>query len=487
MDSARRPAEPWRSCKLMIDPALTNGLYKVYRYDGQHFNLPVEDLGLVPVEAVRDPRICRLWSQSNNVELLLSRFKVDEWYVGPVPPKEVTFSRLNDNVNEAFLTNMCNIYGNAEEVEIFYNPKNKKHLGIAKVVFDTVRAAREAVQHLHQTSVMGNVIHVEIDPKGENRARHLQLLSRGFYTPCTLPVGSSEPTLQSLIDSLLGSAANQRQASSLSPTLSLDTAYSSIWQDTPGSFGLTPRSQGTPCFSQDSCYSSLQATPVLQGEPSVSVFSVHNTLRRKLASRFHSRRSAEDPDVFLKHYNITTSRQQLALCSHNAQSSTHNNTDFASPAQESTDGFGVTGTSPDSFSILRFNFTAAQQTAASSPPRQHERVTDGSSESLDSRIESLLTNSQTEPSHLDRRTLTFLDQDQDSPTSPLSDDSLVCTSCDITTGCHCHDDVEDVGALSLEDETAQAVLFLTRNSSQSPSDSTQKIHRDTVSPPTGKA
>ena len=41
MDSARRPAEPWRSCKLMIDPALTNGLYKVYRYDGQHFNLPV--------------------------------------------------------------------------------------------------------------------------------------------------------------------------------------------------------------------------------------------------------------------------------------------------------------------------------------------------------------------------------------------------------------------------------------------------------------
>lgn len=92
--------------------------------------------------------------------------QVDEWYVGPVPPKEVTFSRLNDNVREAFLTNMCKKYGNIEEVEIFYNPKNKKHLGIAKVVFDTVRAAKGAVQHLHQTSVMGNVIHVEIDPKG---------------------------------------------------------------------------------------------------------------------------------------------------------------------------------------------------------------------------------------------------------------------------------------------------------------------------------
>lgn len=97
---------------------------------------------------------------------LSSSFQVDEWYVGPVPPKEVTFSRLNDNVREAFLTNMCRKYGNVEEVEIFYNPKNKKHLGVAKVVFDTVRAAKEAVQHLHQTSVMGNVIHVEVDPKG---------------------------------------------------------------------------------------------------------------------------------------------------------------------------------------------------------------------------------------------------------------------------------------------------------------------------------
>lgn len=93
-------------------------------------------------------------------------FQVDEWYIGPVPPKELTFSRLNDNIREAFLANMCEKYGNTEEVEVFYNPKNKKHLGIAKVIFDTVSAAKDAVQHLHQTSVMGNIIHVEIDPKG---------------------------------------------------------------------------------------------------------------------------------------------------------------------------------------------------------------------------------------------------------------------------------------------------------------------------------
>ncbi|KAM7018090.1 histone-lysine N-methyltransferase SETD1B-A-like [Tautogolabrus adspersus] len=345
----------WTSCKLIIDPALTKGLYKVYRYDGQYYNIPVEDLGLFPVVTVRDPRICRLWSKCIKADLLVPKFKVDGWYIGPVPPKEVTFSRLNDNVREAFLTNMCKKHGNVEEVQIFYSPKNNKHVGLAKVVFDTVKAAKEAVQHLHQTSVMGNIIHVEIDPKGENRARYLQLLLHGLYTPWTLPVGSSEGALQSLIDSLLGSTATQRQASISSPTsiatpLSLDTANSSIWQDTPCSFGLTPRSQGTPrtpCFyatplSQDSCYSSLQATPVLMGEP--STYSVHKpSIRRELChgkpARYH-RGSSEvsDANFILKHWQpqptqapnttqIQTSRQQLTLWGQNEKSSSLDETE----------------------------------------------------------------------------------------------------------------------------------------------------------------
>lgn len=102
-------------------------------------------------------------------------FQIDEWYVAPVPPKEVTFSKLNDNVNETFLTNMCEKYGNIEELQIFYNPRNKKHLGIAKVTFDTVRAAKDAVQDLHETSVMGNIIHVELDPKGKRHIFHMSV------------------------------------------------------------------------------------------------------------------------------------------------------------------------------------------------------------------------------------------------------------------------------------------------------------------------
>ncbi|XP_069555739.1 histone-lysine N-methyltransferase SETD1B-A-like [Brachyistius frenatus] len=512
------PPQHWRSCKLVIDPALTEGLCKVCRYDGVHFNIPVEYLGLFPVDTVRDPRICRLWSKWNNTELLVPKFKVDEWYVGPVPPKEVTFSRLNDNVRETFLTDMCNKYGDVEEVEIFYNPKNKKHLGVAKVVFDTVKASKDAVQHLHQTSVMGNIINVEIDPKGENRSRYLQLLLSGLYTPWTLPVGSSEQALQRTIllncflfccniHLLQSTAAMQRQGSISSPTsiatpLSLDTAYSSIWQDTPCSFRLTPRSQGTPrtpCLtatplSQDSCYSSLQATPVLQGEP--STFSVHKPLRQELCHRKPARYhrgsgQVSNVNVILKHcqqqplhYLSTqkqTSSQQLPLWSHKAQSSPHNHEEpsfnLASPFQES-EGAVNSKTLPlncNSFSILSINFTAERQTIAACPPDDHQSEL----ESLDSRIESLLTNSRiTDPSFFDRKDLEADALSQDSPASPCSavnapcsDDSLVSTptSCGSFTTSHQHlyDDVVDISPASLEDETTQAVSFLTRNS-QSP-------------------
>lgn len=105
---------------------------------------------------------------SRNHNGLSFRPQIDDCYIGPVPPKEVTFARLNDNIREGFLTDMCKKFGEIEEVEILYNPKNKKHLGIAKVVFESVKSAKVAVQSLHDTSVMGNLIHVELDPKGKH-------------------------------------------------------------------------------------------------------------------------------------------------------------------------------------------------------------------------------------------------------------------------------------------------------------------------------
>uniref|UniRef100_A0A8D0H1M8 SET domain containing 1B, histone lysine methyltransferase n=1 Tax=Sphenodon punctatus TaxID=8508 RepID=A0A8D0H1M8_SPHPU len=272
----------WKSYKLIIDPALKKGQHKLYRYDGQHFSMP--NPGIAPVDCVRDPRIGRIWTKTKELELSVPKFKIDEFYVGPVPPKQVTFAKLNDNIRENFLTDMCKKYGEVEEVEILYNPKNKKHLGIAKVIFATVKGAREAVQHLHNTSVMGNIIHVELDTKGETRMRFYELLVNGLYTPQTLPVGneldvspSVNETLQ-LADSLkrlkdinLSSVGSSVTPNSSTP-FSHDTAYSSCRQDTPNSYSqYTPQSQGTPVtprlgtpFSQDSTYSSRQTTPAYQ-------------------------------------------------------------------------------------------------------------------------------------------------------------------------------------------------------------------------------
>ncbi|XP_074546036.1 histone-lysine N-methyltransferase SETD1B-A isoform X2 [Halichoeres trimaculatus] len=284
--SAEKRSHHWRSYKLIIDPALRKGSHKLYRYDGQTFSMP--NPGMPPVDIVRDPRIGRLWTKYKETDLPVPKFKIDECYIGPVPPKEVTFARLNDNIREGFLTDMCKKYGDIEEVEILYNPKNKKHLGIAKVVFESVKAAKLAVQSLHDTSVMGNIIHVELDPKGENRLRYFQLLMNGSYTPRTLPVGGEEARevsprslaeallacdpIRRLSESSMSAVGGTLPPSSSTTPLSLETGYSSLRQDTPQSQGTphTPRQTGTP-FSQDSNFSSRQSTPAYQsGRPESS-------------------------------------------------------------------------------------------------------------------------------------------------------------------------------------------------------------------------
>ena len=329
---------------------------------------------------------------------------------------------------------------------------------------------------------------------------------------------------------LQSSAATQRQGSVSSPTstatpLSMDTAYSSIWQDTPCSFGLTPHSQGTPLtpslsatpLSQDSCYSSLHATPVLQGEPSSS-FSVHRPLRRELCrlkpARYRRRSSnVSKVNLDLKHCQrqpphafssqIETRSQQLELWGHSAQSSTHNNTqpsfNLTSTCQEPRAPCRITATSKTlpptchSFSILNITFPAVEQTAAFPPPDDHAFITElppsagncsSSSprlqvESLDSRIENILINSQsTDPSYFDRQTQEADMHSQDSPeslcsahSSPFSDDS--------------GDRLPDSQASLSEnedDETTQAVSFLMRNA-QSPAaleftDLERRAHRN---------
>ncbi|KAA0713862.1 Histone-lysine N-methyltransferase SETD1B-A [Triplophysa tibetana] len=255
-------APNWRSYKLILDPILTSESQKLYRYDGQHFSAPHPRC--FPVDVVRDPRIARFLSKFKEVDLTVSKFKVDEYYVGS--PKELTFTRLNDNIRDGFLFDMCKQFGEVQELNVLYNPKNTKHLGIAKVIFESVKAAKYAVQKLHDTSVMGNNIHVEFDPKGLKRKRYFQMLVSGLYTPFTLPVGDEawgpqspssiidcftecEP-LKKLSYAFLSSSSsifNGSPSLDCSTPLSMDTAYSSMHQDTPSSFWQTPQYQETPC------------------------------------------------------------------------------------------------------------------------------------------------------------------------------------------------------------------------------------------------
>ncbi|KAK2098132.1 Histone-lysine N-methyltransferase setd1b [Saguinus oedipus] len=245
--SGERRNYQWRSYKLMIDPALKKGHHKLYRYDGQHFSLAMSSNRLV--EIVEDPWVVGIWTKNKELKLSVPKFKIDQFYMGPVPPKQVTFDTLNDNIRENFLRDMCKKYGEVEEVEILYNLRTKKHLSIAKVVFATIWGAKKVLQHLHSTSVVGNIIHVELDTKGETRMRLYELLVTGHYTPQTLPVGEVDAVSPIVNETLRLSDALKHLK---------DTAYSSCRLDTPNSYRqgtpLTPR-LGTFC-SQDSSYSS---------------------------------------------------------------------------------------------------------------------------------------------------------------------------------------------------------------------------------------
>uniref|UniRef100_A0A8C1ZEP3 SET domain containing 1B, histone lysine methyltransferase b n=1 Tax=Cyprinus carpio TaxID=7962 RepID=A0A8C1ZEP3_CYPCA len=260
----------WSCYKLIIDPVLIGGGQKLYRYDGQHFSHPE----CFPVDVVRDPRIARFWTKFNEADFPLPKFKVDENYVGA--PKELTFARLNDNIRDGFLSEMCKHFGEVQDLKVLYNPKNKKHLGIAKVVFESVNAANNAVKNLHNTSVMGNNIHVEFDPKGVKRNRYFQMLVSGLYTPFTLPVGEDslsifqeyEPLkkLSYTLSSSSSSICNGSPSLDCSTPLSTDTAYSSMRQDTPSSFWtpnestlINTASGGAP--SQNGSFSNRQKTP----------------------------------------------------------------------------------------------------------------------------------------------------------------------------------------------------------------------------------
>ncbi|KAK6190153.1 hypothetical protein SNE40_002081 [Patella caerulea] len=150
--------------KLVADPFIHRGQHKVYRFNG----LVPGETKVVDVKDPR-PRFQRIWCRRQPADLPVPKFKYDQYFVAVVPPKEVTFTNLNDNINNDFLENMCKGFGKIEECKIYFNPKTKKHLGVGKVLFTSSKAAKSCVDKLNQTSKMGNIMTVILDTMGKER------------------------------------------------------------------------------------------------------------------------------------------------------------------------------------------------------------------------------------------------------------------------------------------------------------------------------
>ena len=107
----------------------------------------------------------------------LFTFQIDENYVGEPPKVEVTIENLNDNVDQQFLGTMTGKFGKVESLQIYYHPITKRHLGLARLIFELVPSAKECVKQLHGKSVMGKQLNCYIDPYAASCKKMFQELT----------------------------------------------------------------------------------------------------------------------------------------------------------------------------------------------------------------------------------------------------------------------------------------------------------------------
>lgn len=148
----------------------------------------------------KDPRLfCGVVRKRRNyllepMELPLPKFKYDKYWVGPVPDKEVTLANLNDNIDNKFLEEMCVKFGEIIECRVYYHPKTGKHLGLAKVLFQTQRAAKDCCLALNQATKMGNTMSVFLDQMGLQRSKMVeQICNPALAVKPALPNGNLSP------------------------------------------------------------------------------------------------------------------------------------------------------------------------------------------------------------------------------------------------------------------------------------------------------
>lgn len=115
--------------------------------------------------------------------LFIYRFRIDQNYIGEPPAIEITITNLNDNIDKNFLTELLIKCGPVEEVNIYYHPQTKRHMGLARIVFMNVKSARHSVEKYNGYSVMGKALNVFHDPFGEECKRLLDDATSGKPKP----------------------------------------------------------------------------------------------------------------------------------------------------------------------------------------------------------------------------------------------------------------------------------------------------------------
>ncbi|XP_037076815.1 histone-lysine N-methyltransferase SETD1-like [Pollicipes pollicipes] len=190
------PPPKYKAFKLLSDPCIIQGASKIYRYDGR-----VPNDASYPTVHVRDPRppLTRIWSRMEVLQMPVPKFRIDEDYVGMPPPLEVSITNINDNIDQAFLSELVQKYGELEELTIFYHTRTGKHLGLGRAVFHRVEGARLCAERLNHTSVMGNVLNVFPDAFGAKVRQMAEDLSedrpvrREEPPPALPPLAAPEP------------------------------------------------------------------------------------------------------------------------------------------------------------------------------------------------------------------------------------------------------------------------------------------------------
>ncbi|XP_060864602.1 histone-lysine N-methyltransferase SETD1B-A-like isoform X1 [Metopolophium dirhodum] len=251
-----------RNWKLLADPFLSKAVTKIYRYDG------VLDPSL-PEMPNDDPRKT-FKTITLPIELPVPKFKLDRNYIGQRPEVEVTFSNLNDNIDKVFLTDLVVKFGKIELLQIFYHPVTKKHLGLAKIIFEEASSARHCVQRLNDTSVMGKVVSVFLDPFASecksmfgkmteekpkpllevpkskplpisNRDRRSVKICKSKEEPSVKPQTEEKPTLPPKTDNYKNYSYDYTTPSPATSDLPSEQSYSSGYN----SMGGTPAYNGT--------------------------------------------------------------------------------------------------------------------------------------------------------------------------------------------------------------------------------------------------